>query len=148
MRAKKKRILEVLAALGCLVFIFCAWIFLGRLKRLAYVDSAIGTLRSLVIAENRYAQAYQNLGYTCTLSALHSGELPPDFFKNSERNGYAYAIIGCDLQDGKRPNGKYQLTARPLVKGMAAFCVDHSGVVKYHESGSIEKCLESGVPVG
>jgi hypothetical protein len=78
--------------------------------------------------------------------------LPNDEFKiveqlrNGARNKYVFEIVGCQTADVNHPNAKYQLTARPMLKGMPAYCSDQSGIMKYDESGSAQKCLDSGVP--
>lgn len=139
--------LKTLIVLGPLTLIVAGWIFVSRLKRVGYLDSAIGTMRTLVAIETKYAQTHQKIGYTCSLSALPSDELTAGLVKNERRNGYEFKIGGCLVGDAKRPNGRYRLTARPLLSGMPAFCADESGVLKYDESGSIQSCLESGVPL-
>ena len=144
---KKKQLLPVLVVLVSSAFIVAGWIFLSRLKRLAYLDSAIVSVRILVTAETKFAEAHPDIGYICTLSALPSDELTAELVKNGRKNEYAFEIGGCSAEDAKRTTTKYQLTARPLVTGMPAFCSDQSGVVKYDESGSIQKCLESGIPL-
>ena len=145
---EKKRLLTALVILGSSALIVAGWILLSRSKRLAYVDSAIGSMRVLVATETGFAQAHPDIGYTCKLSALPSEDLTAELVKNGRRNEYVFEVIGCPAEDAKRPTTKYQLTARPLVTRMPAFCSDQSGVVKYDESGSIQKCLESGVPIG
>jgi hypothetical protein len=64
--------LKLLVVLGSLTLIVAGWIFLSRLMRLGYVDSAIGSMRTLVAAETKYAQAHPEVGYTCSMSALPS----------------------------------------------------------------------------
>ena len=144
-----KRKLIFVACLATLLLVgYFAGIFIRRSMRLGYVDSAIGSMRSLVTAETKYAQAHPEVGYTCSMSALPSDEFKiVEQLRNGTRNGYAFQIGGCQVADAKRPNEKYQLTARPLLNGMPAFCSDQSGIVKYDESASVQKCLESGVPL-
>jgi len=138
--------LKTMIVLGSLALIVACSIFLSRAMRVGYIDSAIGSMRTLVAAETRYAQTHPEVGYTCSLSALPSDEFKIiDQLRNGTRNGYAFQISGCQVADVKRPNAKYRLTARPLLKGMPAYCSDQSGIVKYDESGSVQKCLESGV---
>ena len=137
--------LKTLIILGSFTLIVAGWIFLSRSMRLGYVDSAIGSMRTLVAAETKYAQAHPGVGYTCSMSALPSDGLTAGLVRNGTRNEYAFEIAGCEA---KRPNAKYQLTARPLLKEMPGYCSDQSGIVKYDESGSLQKCLESGVPIG
>jgi len=141
--------LKTLLISGSLTLIVAGWILLTRSMRLGYVDSAIGSMRTLVAAETKYAQAHPEVGYTCSMSALPSDEFKiVEQLRNGTRNGYAFQIGGCQVAHAKRPNEKYQLTARPLLKGMPAYCSDQSGIVKYDESGSVQECLESGVPLG
>ena len=135
----------MLVVVGSLILLVAGWIFLSRSTRFGYVDSAIGSMRALVAAETKYAQAHPQIGYVCSLSALPSDELTTELVRNGTRNKYAFEIGGCLPGDAKRPNTKYQITARPVLARMPAFCSDESGVVKYEESGSVQKCLESGV---
>ena len=145
-RNENKKLLKALVVLGSLAVIVAGWILLNRWKRLGYVDSAIGSIRVLVKSENNFAQTHPDIGYACTLSALPSDDLTAELVKKGRRNGYTFQI-DCPADDAKQPNTRYLLTARPLVMGMAAFCSDQTGVVKYDDSGSIEKCLENGVPI-
>jgi len=115
--------------------------------RLGYVDSAIGSTRALVNAENLYAKSHPEIGYTCTFSDLPLEESRAALATSGQRNKYAFTVGSCDDRTGTRRVEQYHLTARPLLAGMPAFCSDQSGVVKYDESGSIEKCLENGVPI-
>lgn len=144
---EKKKLLIALFILVSSALLVAGWIFLNRAKRLAYVDSAIGSIRVLVNSEDSLPQTHPDMGYACAFSALPSDDLTAELVKIGRRNGYVFQI-DCPARDAKRPNTKYLLTARPLVTGMAAFCSDQTGVVKYDESGSIKKCLESGVPIG
>jgi hypothetical protein len=138
--------LKTSIALVSLAVIVLCWIFLSRAMRLGYIDSAISSVRTLVAAETKYAAAHPEVGYTCSVSALPSDEFKiVERLRNGTRNGYAFQISGCQVANGARSNAWYQLTARPLLKGMPAYCSDQSGIVKYDESGSVQKCLESGL---
>jgi hypothetical protein len=139
--------LKTLIVLGSLALIVACSIFLSRAMRLGYIDSAIGSMRTLVAVEKKYAEAHPETGYTCSMSALPSDEFKiVEQLRNGTRDKYAFEIVGCQTADAKRPNAKYQLTARPLLKGMPAYCSDQSGIMKYDESGSFQKCLDGGVP--
>jgi hypothetical protein len=121
--------------------VFQGFLSLGRL------DSAILSMRTLVAAEAKFAKAHPSLGYTCVLS-----ELPPDPFiaspaRNGQRNGYLFEITGCGGNSSQEPNPGYTLTARPLHKGIPAFCTDQSGILRSDENGSVEKCLKNGAPL-
>lgn len=146
MRDRKKKLLILLLVLVSSVLLVAGWIFLNRAERLAYVDLAIGSLRVLVNSEAKFAATQPDIGYVCTLAALPNDDLTAELVKSSRRNEYAFEI-SCPAQDVKQPSTKYQLTARPLLRGMLAFCSYQTGVVKYDETGSIDKCLESGVPL-
>jgi hypothetical protein len=136
----------VLIIVGLVVLGWIAIYYFRGSLMLGYVDSAIGSMRAIVAAEGRFAEAHPGLGYTCALS-----ELPPDrligrLVNSGNRNGYAFEISGCQV-GGKDPNKRFQVTARPLHKQMPAFCSDQSGILRSDESGSPAKCLESGVPL-
>jgi hypothetical protein len=110
--------IKTLIIFGSLALIVACWIFLSRGMRLGYVDSAIGSMRTLVDAEKKYAEAHPEFGYTCSISALPSDESKiVEKLRNGTRNQYAFQIGGCQVADPKLPNPKYQLTARPLLKG-------------------------------
>ena len=140
--------LRLLILLGCLAPILAGWVFLNRLKRLGYLDSVIGTMRELVVAETKFAQVHSEIGYTCALSALPSDGVTAEVIETGRRNEYAFQISGCSagLQAQANIKFKYQITARPLLDGMPAFCSDQSGVLRYDVGGSIRKCVENGVP--
>lgn len=139
---------KIIGAICLLAIVTGAWVFLGRAKRLGYIDSAIGSIRVLVAAETKFAQTHPSVGYTCTLSALSGDELTAQLGRDHTRNGYVFVISGCLTEDVKRPVDRYQITARPLLTEMPAYCSDQSGIVKYDAGGSIQKCLQSGVPIG
>jgi len=145
---EKKKLSIALIVLGSSALIIAGWILVSQWERIGYLDSAIASMRVLVAAEATFAQAHPDIGYACTLSALPSDELTAQLVKNGRKNGYVFEIGRCPSEGVRGPASKYQLTARPLVTGMPAFCSDQTGVVKYDESGSIQKCLESGVPMG
>jgi len=106
MRTEKKNILRVFVALGSLALGICGWILLGRFRQLGYVDSAIGSLRSLVNAENQYAHTHPDIGFTCKLPPLPSDELPAGLIRDSVRNGYAFTIADAlrKTDNGRTPN--------------------------------------------
>jgi hypothetical protein len=89
---------------------------------------------------------HPDVGYSCTLSQLPLDGWIEGLKKNERRNGYTFTVGGCRPADGKKPNIAYYVIARPLHRDMPAFCSDQSGIVKSDESGSIERCLHSGVP--
>ncbi len=112
-----------------------------------YVDSAIWRVRAVGAAEEQFGKAHPEIGYTCTISQLPQEELG-SLANGAVDNGYVFGIVGCQTSAPQKPNSMYHVTARPLHSGLPAFCSDASRVVKYDESGSVEKCLATGVPVG
>lgn len=59
----------VLASLALIVVLIVACsIYVNRAMRLGYVDSAIDSMRTLVAAEEKYAAAHPETGYTCSMS--------------------------------------------------------------------------------
>jgi hypothetical protein len=115
---------------------------------LGYVDSAIVRARAVVAAEADFAKAHPEVGYTCTISQLPQNELVARLATGGIDNGYKFGIIGCQASDLQKPNSMYHLTARSLHSGLLAFCSDPSGVLRFDDTGSVEKCLATGVPVG
>lgn len=144
-----KRTLLVCAGFICIVAV--AWVGFKKVQQmmlLGHIDSAIGRVRSISDAERAFAHAYPATGYTCALSELsHEGQIVR-LLKDGSDNGYTFAILGCDTRSKSQPNLKYQVKASPLQAGLPAFCSDQSGVLKSDESGSSEKCLAAGIPVG
>jgi hypothetical protein len=119
-----------------------AWFeWLRPAMRLADVDSAIVTLRILAGAEKRFAESHPQEGYACRFSRLDLSELPKEFGESSRRSGYAFEISCPGAEDH---HTDFQVTARPLEKDMAAYCVDQSGILKYDEGGSVSRCLAAG----
>jgi len=116
---------------------------------LGYVDSAIGRVRAISEAETQFARAHPQSGYTCILSELPRNEgiarvVAQDYIDN----GYAFEIVGCERTEVGKPNSTYHITARPLHSGQPAFCCEPSGVLRSDESGSVERCIAKGVPLG
>jgi hypothetical protein len=121
---------------------------LWGLMTLGYVDSAIGRMRVLNVAETQFAKEHPERGYTCNLSDLpQSGEVQRLLNGNGINNGYAFEIDGCQSTDAGRPNSAYYTRAQPLHSGQPAFCSDQSGILKADYSGSVEKCRANGLPL-
>jgi len=95
---------KVIIVVCLLALVSGGWIIQRRSKRLGYVDSAIGSMRLLVAAQEKYAQAHPQLGYTCSLSALPSDGLTAELVRNGRSNEYAFEISICLAGDGKGPN--------------------------------------------
>jgi hypothetical protein len=112
------------------------------------IDSAIVRVRAVAAAETEFAKVHPELGYTCTLSQLPQDELVARLAHEENDNGYSFGVAGCQAPDSKKPNSMYHITARPLQSGLPAFCSDPSGIVRSDDTGSVERCLASGVPLG
>jgi hypothetical protein len=93
---------------------------------LGYVDSAIGRVHAVVAAEDRFANARPEAGYTCTLSQLPHDPLIVRLLKDGKDNGYVFNITGCQPPEPSNPNSVYHVAARPLKAGLPAFCSDQS----------------------
>ena len=115
---------------------------------LGYVDSAIARVRSVAAAEEQFAKAHPEVGYTCTVSHLPSNEQILRLAKDGKDNGYLFDIVGCQSPVPQKPNSMYHVIARPLHSGLPAYCSDQSGIVRYDDRGSVEKCMANGVPLG
>ena len=146
----KQKLRGVLLIVGCLGLAGIGWFAVTAFRNLVmlgYVDSAIGSIRAVVAGETKFAEAHPELGYTCKLSALPADELIAELVENQRKNGYKLEITGCQATAGKGPNVTYQVTLRPLRAGMPAFCSNESGILKLDSDGSVQKCLEGGLPL-
>ena len=145
MPAKKTSRISILVVMG-LGLVACVWITIYYLRpavRLAYVDSAISTLRMVNSAEKHFAQTHPERGYACAFADFAANELPSGIATSGQRNGYAFELT-CPGGNGDPPRRSFQITARPLEKDMPAYCSDQSGIVRSDESGSTARCLLSG----
>jgi hypothetical protein len=113
---------------------------------LGYLDSAIGRVRTVVAAEDQFAKAHPEVGYTCALSELPRNEQIARLANDPTENDYNFEIVGCQVPRTQTPNAMYHITARPLRSGLPAFCSDPSGVLRTDDTGSVERCLASGRP--
>jgi hypothetical protein len=147
-KSKRGRLALILAApVLCIVAWFGCRAVRGWMA-LGYVDSAIVRVRAVGAAEAQFAKVHPETGYTCTISQLPQDELIARLANGGIDNGYTFRVIGCQTSDPQKPNSVYQITAHPLHSWLPAFCSDASGVLRSDDSGSVEKCLATGVPVG
>jgi len=148
--SEKRKLPTAMRVLGLVALVALGWIAITHFRgllMLGYVDSAIGSMRAIVAAQGRFAEAHPDLGYTCTLSELPLDKLIGGLVNSERRNGYVFEISGCRAEGGKGPNTRFHVTARPLHTQMPAYCSDQSGIPKSDESGSPAKCLENGLPL-
>ena len=129
-------------ALACVVLLLVGGIgwLLYSMMSIGYQDTAIGGLRQITSAEERFSKAHPNLGYTCSFDQLKGS----GYDWGAERNGVVFALSGCDAH---LPNRTYRVTALHPRGDIAAFCSDQSGVVRYEPLRSLEKCIASGTPL-
>jgi hypothetical protein len=117
--------------------------------------SAASALRTLNTAEVSYAAAYGQ-GFTCALSDLggmgggggpteHQAMLIDPRLAGGKKNGYVFALSGCDGTPGSR----YSVSAVPAdpSSGTRAFCSDESAVIRFSMDGKAESCLTVGKPL-
>ncbi len=105
------------------------------------------SMQSVIAAEKSYQSAQGR--FTCSLSALGSSGKEPGAARRiylydpqlagGKKNGYVFAISGCDP-------AHYQLVAEPAVldSGQHAFCSDESGTLRASTDGKASSCLSSG----
>jgi type IV pilus assembly protein PilA len=119
--------------------------------------SAVGSLRTINVAEIAYSSTYPTVGFTCSLTALASPSgstsqssasagLIDSGLSSGSKAGYSFALMGCG---SSAPAVTYQSGAAPASPGLTGqryFCSDSSGVIKYEGSG-ISSCLNGGNPI-
>jgi hypothetical protein len=128
---------------------FFGWIsftYFRGLLRVGYIDSAIGTVHSLVTEESHFAEAHPNVGYSCKMSDLDSNEMIREMGKTGGRNGYSFELI-CPARERTGARDAFQIVAHPIHAGMPVFCSDQSGVLRSDYGGSPTKCLHSRDPM-
>jgi hypothetical protein len=104
-------------------------------------------------AENAFAAAHEDRGYSCALSELfpsadNSDSAGPEGapgFASEEASGYHFALFGCSGS----PATKYRIVALPLDTDshVKMFCADQAGVVKAAAVGKTADCFRSGEAV-
>ena len=115
----------------------------------------IAAMRTILTAENTYAQRYAYVGYTCSLSSL-------DGFGGGEPNEHQAMLINSGLASGKKygfvftltecsgaPVNSFRLTAVPNANtfGRKAFCADQTSMIRSSNDSSAATCMASGSPV-
>lgn len=121
-----------------------------RARIAANEASAVGSLRTLEVAEVAFVSAHPDSGYTCSLSDLWNAGLITPPLSNGTKNGYVFALQGCASNAPSGPIARYQIVAYPIARnqgGVRAFCSDESGVVKADLHGTADDCLANGAPL-
>lgn len=133
------------------VFLIIAAIAIPNLLRArmaANESSAVGSVRTLNIAEISYVGLHPEIGFTCSLSDLAGARLIDGALASGQRNGYAFELTGCAAEHEGGANVKYQVVAYPVrvnQTGVRAFCSDESTGVKVDTAGSSRNCVENGI---
>jgi hypothetical protein len=117
------------------------------LWKLGCIDSAIVTMRTLIGEEQEFSKQHPVQGYGCQLSDFQSSEMLRKLAHTGRRNGYAFEIA-CPPGRESGVQRTFQLTARPLISRVPAYCADQSGVLWYDERGSSTRCLLAKIPLG
>jgi type IV pilus assembly protein PilA len=118
-----------------------------RARMVANESSAIGSVRTLEVAEVTYAASHPGQGYTCSLSDLAKSASITGPLATGQKNGYAFQLSGCSAATEGGANVKYQVVAYPVrvnQTGVRSFCSDESAVTKVDPSGSAQSCVENG----
>jgi hypothetical protein len=118
--------------------------------------SAVGGVRTLSTAEVTYFASFPGHGFTCALSDMggmgggsgpseHQAMLIDPRLASGRKNGYVFALSGCD----GTPASRYTITAVPTdpSSGTRAFCSDESAVIRFSADGKADSCLSMGRPL-
>jgi type IV pilus assembly protein PilA len=154
-RLKGKGIALTGLLLGYLWIVLPVYLIIGaiaipnmlRARMAANESSAVGSMRTLEVAESTYATGHPGQGYTCSLSDLAAAESINGSLATGQKNGYAFEITDCSAGLEGGPNVKYQIVAYPLrfnQTGQRSFCSDESGIIKADRGGSARRCIEHG----
>lgn len=122
-----------------------------RSRMAANEAAAVSALRAITTAEHAYNQAYPDVGFTCTMSALGppgsgqpnsqsgAGILDP-VVAGGTKSGYSFVLSACT----GTPVSTFTSTGVPSQvggTGQRAFCSDASGILRYSEDGVAATCL-------
>jgi hypothetical protein len=134
---------SVVLGLGAIAIGWFVVRYLVGLHTLGYVDSAIVTMRALVVDENKFAETHPSLGYTRTLRDISTDPT----VASGAKNEYTFEIRDCRAKAVGGPNTSYRVIARPWRSEMPAFCSDETGILKADYDGSAVNCMKSGQPL-
>jgi type IV pilus assembly protein PilA len=118
-----------------------------RARIAANEASAVGAVRTLIVAETVYSQAHPAAGYTCALTDFDEID---STLKSGKKSGYAFELKDCAAGTEGTGNVTYRIVAYPVTPnqtGVRAFCSDESAVIRVDPSGSAQGCTESSSPL-
>lgn len=137
-----------LAVIPVLIIAAIAIPNLLRARIAANEASTVSSLRTIAAAEQSYAQAHPDSGFTCSLNELESTNMIDAQMAGGMKHGYVLTLRNCTPQTAGGPNVTYEVSAYPSARnasGVRAFCSDQSGTIRVDHQGSPENCLQNGM---
>ena len=117
-----------------------------RARIAANEASAIGSVRTITVAQVSYATNHQEEGFTCSLADLGNAGLLDSMLASGTKSGYRYELVACD----GTPVQHYTILAMPMTPGTSGqrtFCSDESAVIKSMAKDATGNCMDVGEPV-
>ncbi len=116
-----------------------------RAKMAANESSAVGSIRTINVAEISYSSAYASVGYAASLAQLGgvtpctpspaTGCLIDSILSGGVKAGYNFSAIGT----GGPPNSQYYATAVPVTAGQTgtrSFCSFEDATIRVDPTGA------------
>jgi hypothetical protein len=118
--------------------LFTVWSLRG-LWALGELDAAVGSVHTLIAAEESFIKSHPERGYTCSLRELEPlgsviDEGIRQLARTGHRSGYRFEITGCAKAEEHKPNSNYVLVAIPDDHTAARVCADQSQVLRIDDS--------------
>ena len=143
-------------AIVMLLIVMIAGVTFAQESRASNSSLAVGSVRSINIAQRYYAEHHPDRGYACDLTALgpppsgqnessdHAGLLTAELTNAESKAGYRFSLR-CD--DKSIPQRTYRVEAAPVSGKDMAVCSDQTAVVKVSENGDAKRCRKNGKPL-
>ncbi len=122
-------------------------------------SSAIGAVRSINYAEQKYSAQAPDKGFTCSLSDLgprfgvgasdDAADLIDAGIASGTKFGYNFSLRNCESDTTGGPVVRYKLLAEPVNSGVTGgkiFCSDETGEIR-SARGSTDDCLRNGTAI-